>query len=206
MQQRRATRAPYPGSCRAVERCTGSAGRQRRATRCGSATPRAAPWCRLEASVPASRGALASVATRGLGSWRARHQSPVRSTRRLAITALAACQLVSSRWAPPAVGICETSPDQRYDRLFHYLPHRPGKLFVSTAHCFKLEHQTDRHSCLSKPAPGSAITMRPPSSARAAWGRSIRPAMPNSTAQSRSTSCFGGYVGDRDRVVALEWP
>ena len=59
---------------------------------------------------------------------------------------------------------------------------------------------------LSKPASGSAITMRPPSSARAAWGRSIRRAMPNSTAQSRSTSCFGGYVGDRDRVVALEWP
>ena len=85
-----ATRAPYPGSCRAVERCTCSAGRQRRATRCGSATPRAAPWCRLEASVPASRGALASVAKRGLGSCRARYQSPVGSTRRLAITALAA--------------------------------------------------------------------------------------------------------------------
>ena len=83
-----ATRAPYPGSCRAVERCTCSAGRQRRATRCGSATPRAAPWCRLEASVPASRGALASVAKRGLGSCRARYQSPVGSTRRLAITAL----------------------------------------------------------------------------------------------------------------------
>ena len=85
-----ATRAPYPGSCRAVERCTCSAGRQRRATRCGSATPRAAPWCRLEASVPASRGALASVAKRGLGSCRARYQSPVGSTRRLAITALGA--------------------------------------------------------------------------------------------------------------------
>ena len=39
-------------------------------------------------SKPASRGALASVAKRGLGSWRARYQSPVGSTRRLAITAL----------------------------------------------------------------------------------------------------------------------
>ena len=87
-----ATRAPYPGSCRAVERCTCSAGRQRRATRCGSATPRAAPWSRLEASVPASRGALASVAKRGLGSWRARYQSPIGSTRRLAITALASTE------------------------------------------------------------------------------------------------------------------
>ena len=37
-------------------------------------------------------------------------------------------------------------------------------------------------------------------------GRSIESETPNSTAQSRSTSCFGGYVGDRDRVVALEWP
>ena len=117
-----ATRAPYPGSCRAVERCTCSAGRQRRATRCGSATPRAAPWCRLEASVPASRGALASVAKRGLGSCRARYQSPVGSTRRLAITALAACPFVSSHCTKCGWSLAKPERPLRPPRQKFFLP------------------------------------------------------------------------------------